>query len=139
GCFLMAGQEISTAAREHLPVAFFILDDHAYHYMQALQEKAYDRTTATHLARLDYEALARGYGVGFMEIRLGDNIAAAVDAALATNGPLLVRVVSEYTDRPVRWLDATRKRYISELSIGQKTRFLSRLGSRAVQLRDRND
>jgi acetolactate synthase-1/2/3 large subunit len=39
----------------------------------------------------------------------------------------------------VRWLDATRKRYISELSIGQKTRFLSRLGSRAVQLRDRND
>ena len=139
GCFLMAGQEISTAAREHLPVAFFILDDHAYHYMQALQEKAYDRTTATHLARLDYEALARGYGVGFMEIRLGDNIAAAVDAALATTGPLLVRVVAEYTDRPVRWLDATRKRYISELSIGQKARFLSRLGSRAVQLRDRND
>lgn len=139
GCFLMAGQEISTAAREHLPVAFFIIDDHAYHYMQALQEKAYDRTTATRLARLDYEALARGYGVGYMEIGPADNLRAAVEAALATNGPLLVRVVAEYTDRPVRWLDATRKRYISELSVAQKTRFLTRLGSRALQLRDRND
>ncbi len=139
GCFLMAGQEISTAAREHLPVAFFIIDDHAYHYMQALQEKAYDRTTATRLARLDYEALARGYGVGYMEIGPADNLQAAVDAALATNGPLLVRVVAEYTDRPVRWLDATRKRYISELSVAQKTRFLTRLGSRALQLRDRSD
>lgn len=139
GCFLMAGQEISTAARENLPVAFFIIDDHAYHYMQALQQKAYDRTTATRLARLDYEALARGYGVGYMEIGPADNLHAAVDAALGGHGPILVRVMAEYTDRPVRWLDATRKRYISELSVAQKTRFLTRLGSRALQLRDRSD
>jgi acetolactate synthase-1/2/3 large subunit len=74
-----------------------------------------------------------------MEIGPADNLQAAVDAALATHGPLLVRVVAEYTDRPVRWLDATRKRYISELSVAQKTRFLTRLGSRALQLRDRSD
>ena len=57
GCFLMSAVEISTAARECLPVKFFVLDDHAYHYMQALQKPAYLRTTATILARLDYAAL----------------------------------------------------------------------------------
>ncbi len=68
GCFLMTAMEISTAARECLPVKFFVLDDQAYHYMQALQKQAYKRTTATVLARLDYAALAKGFGVGYLEI-----------------------------------------------------------------------
>ena len=61
GCFLMSAMEISTAAREHLPVKFFVLDDQAYHYMQELQQPAYLRTTATILAHLDYRALAQGW------------------------------------------------------------------------------
>ena len=68
GCFLMSAMEISTAAREGLPVKFFVLDDQAYHYMQVLQQPAYLRTTATILARLDYAALAQGFGVGYQEI-----------------------------------------------------------------------
>ena len=31
GCFLMTAMEVSTAAREGLPVKFFVLDDQAYH------------------------------------------------------------------------------------------------------------
>src|SRR5207253_5664074 len=69
GCFLMSAMEISTAARECLPVKFFILDDQAYHLMQVLQKPAYHRTNATILARLDYEGLARGFGVAYTEIR----------------------------------------------------------------------
>src|SRR5205085_7277392 len=68
GCFLMSAMEISTAAREGLPVKFFVLDDQAYHYMQELQRPAYVRTTATMLARLDYAALAQGFGVAYQEI-----------------------------------------------------------------------
>ena len=59
GCFLMSAMEISTAAREGLPVKFFVLDDQAYHYMQELQRPAYLRTTATILARLDYRRWRR--------------------------------------------------------------------------------
>lgn len=139
GCFLMAGQEISTAAREGLPVKFFILDDHAYHYMQLLQNAAYDRTTATHLARLDYEALARGYGVEYREIGPGDDLCAVVADILAQPCPILVRVITEYTSRPVRWLAATKSRYTSELSIGQKARFAARLGARSLRIRDFSD
>ena len=64
----MSAMEISTAAREGLPVKIFVLDDQAYHYMQRLQRAAYLRTTATILARLDYSALAQGLGVGYLEI-----------------------------------------------------------------------
>ena len=60
GCFLMSAMEISTAAREGLPVKFFVLDDQAYHYMQVLQKPAYLRTTATILARLDYARPGQG-------------------------------------------------------------------------------
>ena len=70
----MSCTEISTAARERLPVKFFVLDDQAYHYMQELQNPAYLRTPATILARLDYRSLAMGYGVAYQEIRTNDEL-----------------------------------------------------------------
>jgi acetolactate synthase-1/2/3 large subunit len=139
GCFLMSAMEISTAAREGLPVKFFILDDQAYHYMQSLQKPAYLRTTATILARLDYAALARGFGVGYLEIACNDEVEAGVRGALCTPGPLLVRVVTDYGKRPCRWIDAVRQRFTNELCFEQKVRFLARIGSRALDHCPQND
>jgi acetolactate synthase-1/2/3 large subunit len=139
GCFLMSGTEISTAARECLPVKFFVLDDHAYHYMQALQKQAYRRTTATILARLDYAALARGWGVDYLEITSCDELEATLAAALAHPGPALVRVVTDYGTRPCRWIDATKARFTSELTTEQKIRFLARISSRALDHHPQND
>jgi acetolactate synthase-1/2/3 large subunit len=139
GCFLMTAMEISTAAREALPVKFFVLDDQAYHYMQALQEKAYRRTTATILARLDYAALAKGFGVEYMEIDSDKDLEGGVRGALEQPGPVLTRVATDYGKRPIRWLDAVRSRYIDELTREQKVRFLARLGSRALEIRPQND
>ena len=132
GCFLMAMQELSTAARESLPVKCFILDDRAYHYMQMLQQPAYQRTTATHLAKLDYRALAQGFGVAYQEITTTDNLDASVCAALRHAGPVLVRVVTDYNDRKIRWIEAVRHRFVKELTAAQKVRFLSRVGTRMV-------
>ncbi|OWK38554.1 Acetolactate synthase large subunit [Fimbriiglobus ruber] len=132
GCFLMAMQELSTAAREGLPVKWFILDDHAYHYMQALQKPAYRRTTATVLAKLDYRALAQGFGVGYLEVDRLDALDATVAAAFQTVGPVLVRVATDYGDRKIRWIEAVRERFIVDLTPAQKTRFLTRASMRAV-------
>jgi acetolactate synthase-1/2/3 large subunit len=140
GCLLMTGMEVSTAARERLPVKFFILDDQTYHYMQALQEPAYLQTTATILARLDYRALAQGWGVAYHEITSNRDLDAAVLAALTHPGPVLTRVVTDYRGRPIRWLRAVRSRFTSELSLDQKLRFLARIGTRALDLSGpRND
>ncbi len=139
GCFLMSGMEISTAAREHLPVKFFVLDDQAYHYMQELQRAAYLRTTATILARLDYRSLALGWGVGYEEITCGDSLEARLSAILACPGPVLVRVVTDYSRRPIRWLTAARGRFTQDLTLEQKRRFLTRIGTRALDRHPNND
>ncbi len=139
GCFLMSAMEISTASREGLPVKFFILDDQAYHYMQELQIPAYQRTTATILTRLDYGALARGFGVHYHEILNNDNLDAHIRGALSHAGPVLVRVVTNYQSKKIRWIKAARDRYTSELTPQQKIRFLARIGSRNLRRMPEND
>jgi acetolactate synthase I/II/III large subunit len=139
GCFLMSATEISTAARECLPVKFFILDDQAYHYMQMLQKPAYLRTTATILARLDYESLARAYGVAYLEIKSNERLDEYVRAAISHPGPILVRVITDYRERKIRWIEAVRNKFVKELNAAQKARFLARVGSRAVHFQKAND
>jgi acetolactate synthase-1/2/3 large subunit len=139
GCLLMSAMELSTAAREGLPVKFFILDDQAFQYMQRLQQPAYRRTTATVLARLDYAALARTVGLGYVEIIGQADLEGEICNALACPGPVLVRVATDYGKRPMRWLEATSDRFIDELSPGQKARFLARIGARTVAHRRQVD
>lgn len=139
GCLLMSAMELSTAARENLPVKFFILDDGAYHYMQMLQGAAYKRTTATILAPINYESLAKGLGVGYVKIESGETLAEGVKSAFAKPGPVLIQVSTDYGTRPFRWIDAARNRFISELSREQKIRFAARLGSRSVVMRQGSD
>jgi acetolactate synthase-1/2/3 large subunit len=55
-----------------------------------------------------------------------------VRLALATPGPVLVRVLTDYRKLKVRWIDAVRARYTDELTTGQKLRFLARIGGRAI-------
>ncbi len=139
GCFLMSAMEVSTAARESLPVRFFVLDDQAFHYMQALQTQAYRRTTATILARLDYAALAKGLGVAYQQIDGDHDLDGGIRAALQHAGPVLTRVVTDYGQRPMRWLAAAKARYTKEMTTEQKVRFMARLGSRALDVRPNND
>jgi acetolactate synthase-1/2/3 large subunit len=139
GCFMMTAMEISTAARENLPVKFFILDDQAYHYMQKLQKAAYLRTTATILARMDYSAFAQAMGVGYIEIDSTSKLETYIQAALDYPGPVLVRVIVDYRDRKVRWIDSVGQRYFREMTPAQQMRFLARLGSRAVDFVPKND
>jgi acetolactate synthase-1/2/3 large subunit len=139
GCLLMTAMEISTAAREGLPVKFFVLDDQAYGYMQALQIPAYKRTTATVLARLDYPALAKGLGVAYQEISDSHDLEALIRGALETDGPVLTRVVTDYRKRPVRWVEAVKDRFKKELTTEQKVRFAARLGVRSLDHNREND
>ncbi len=137
GCLMMSLVELSTAARECLPVKVFVLDDRAYHYMQMLQEPAYRRTTATHLAKLDYQSLSHGLGLAFTEATKPDHLDGVVRGALAHTGPVLVRIATDYGDRKIRWIEAVRDRFTKELTPAQKARFLARIAAREVGLRHR--
>jgi acetolactate synthase-1/2/3 large subunit len=107
--------------------------------MQRLQKAAYLRTTATILARMDYSAYAQAMGVGYLEIDSTSKLEAGIRAAMAYPGPVLVRVIVDYRDRKIRWIDAVARRYLREMTPAQTTRFLARLGSRAVDFQPAND
>ena len=139
GCFLMTATEISTAARACLPVKFFVLDDQAYHYMQMLQLPAYLRTTATILSRMDYAALAKGYGVAYCEITSPDQLEGGLHNVFGHPGPVLVRVCTDYRKLKIRWIEAVRKRFTKELTAAQKAHYLARIGSRALDSHPNND
>lgn len=132
GCLMMSMVELSTAARAGLPVKVFVLDDRAYHYMQMLQEPAYRRTTATHLAALDYHSLAHGFGLGYVEATRPDQLDGVVKSAVCHAGPVLVRIVTDYGDRKIRWIEAVRDRFSKDLTPAQKARFLARIAAREV-------
>ncbi len=127
GCFWMTAMELTTAVREQLPVKFFILHDNAYHYMQALQKPAYLRTTATILPHLDFGLFAQAIGLPYLEVCQPSDLCATVSHAMATAGPVLVRIKSHYPERKIRWIQAVRNEYLDELKTGQKLRMLTRL------------
>jgi acetolactate synthase-1/2/3 large subunit len=139
GSMLMSAMELSTAAREGLPVKFFVIDDRSYQFMQQLQEPAFLRTTATKLARIDYRALAAALGLAYQDIEAHAELDARVRGAMCHPGPVLVRVACDYDRRPIRWINAVRKRFVDELNPAQKARFLARLAGRAIRGSGRND
>lgn len=132
GAFFMAMQELATTARDCLPVKLFLLDDHAFHYMQMLQKPAYHRTTATHLPQINYRALATAFGVAYMDVTAQDQLPDAVRGAVAHRGSILIRIATDYGDRKIRWIEAVRHKFSKELTAAQKARFLARIGARAM-------
>ena len=89
------------------------------------------------LAQLDCAALA--FGLGYEEINSTAGLEGGIREALCREGPVLVRVVTDYGKRKVRWIDATKGRFTKELSTEQKARFLGRISARSLQPHPRND
>ena len=139
GCFLMSAMEIWSAARQGLPVKFFVFDDGAYHYMQMLQEPVYRRTTATEIARIDYAAFAQGVGVGYNQIASNGDVVPGLQRAFSMAGPILTHVRISYDGREIRWLSALRANYLREMPNREKVRLAARVGVRAVTPRDDSD
>ncbi len=140
GCFLMSAMEISTAAAcrsagEVLRARRSGLPLHAG--IAASRLRSYDRH---HSARLNYAALAEGWGVHYQEICTNADLEAGIRGALDFCGPVLVRVVTDYEHRPVRWLGAARRRFLQELACDhQRLRFVARAGTRALNRHPDND
>jgi len=81
----------------------------------------------------------KGFGVAYLQIEDENDLEAGIRSALEHNGPVLVRILTDYGARPLRWLEAAKARYTKELTAAQKARFAARLGSRALDLHPRND
>jgi acetolactate synthase-1/2/3 large subunit len=108
GCFLMAAQELATAAALALPIVFLVVNNGAYGTIRMHQETRFPgRRVATDLVNPDFVALARAYGLAGFRVAATADFAAALSAARALAGPALIELQTSIEDiAPGRLLSA---------------------------------
>jgi acetolactate synthase-1/2/3 large subunit len=101
GGFTMTAQELATAARYRLRVIAIIHNDSAYGAIRNLQRVRHEaRFRDTDLNNPDFVLLGRAYGVPARQARDAGELAEALRAALALDGPSVIEVPDRW--RPLR-------------------------------------
>lgn len=100
GGFMMTGQELTTAARERLKTIVIVCDNQAHGSILYSQWQHFDadRDYATRLESPDFVGIARAYGVPGWRVERSDAFPAALDSALAADGPALLHLVTDQRD-----------------------------------------
>jgi len=108
GCFLMAVQELATAAQLGLSIIYLVINNGSYGTIRMHQESRFPgRRMATDLANPDFVALARAFGLGAWRVAATAEFAPALRAARAHAGPTLIELVTSIRDiSPGRLLPA---------------------------------
>ena len=96
GSLLMNIAELATAAQEELPVKVLLLDNEALGMVRQQQDMFWGgRRTASALGGLDWELVARGFGVAARSVSDGADLDEALQDTLAEDGPALLHVAIE--------------------------------------------
>jgi acetolactate synthase-1/2/3 large subunit len=94
GDFLMSGQELATAAREGAAVLFLVVDNGMYGTIRMHQEREYPgRVTGTALTNPDFAAYAASFGAHAERVERTEEVAPALERALAAGRPALLHLV----------------------------------------------
>lgn len=93
GCFLMNGQEFTTAAQYDLPIIVIVVNNGIYGTIRMHQEREYpSRVVATDLKNPDFAALARAYGGHGETVEKTEDFAPAFERARASGKPAIVEI-----------------------------------------------
>jgi acetolactate synthase-1/2/3 large subunit len=93
GCFLMNGQELSTAVRYELPIVIIVANNGMYGTIRMHQEREYpSRVSGTDLQNPDFAAYARSFGANGETVEKTEDFPAVFDAALNSSKPSLIEL-----------------------------------------------
>ena len=100
GGFMMTGQELSTAAQERLNIVVIVCDNQAHGSILHAQWQQYagESDYATRIASPDFVAVARAYGVPGWRVERSADFAAALQAAMGSDGPALLHLITDQRD-----------------------------------------
>lgn len=94
GCFMMAAQELATAAATGARVVFIVMNNGMYGTIRMHQEREFPgRVSGTGLVNPDFVAFARSFGLPAKRIASDDEVDDALARALAGDGPALIEVM----------------------------------------------
>ena len=93
GDFLMTGQELATAVQEALPIVVLVVNNGMYGTIRMHQERSYPgRVVGTDLVNPDFAAYARAFGAHGAVVERSEDVAGALDEALACGRPALLEL-----------------------------------------------
>ncbi len=93
GGFMYSVNELATAVKYRLPVAFLVMNDDRYGAIKWLQQTLFEgRWGEADLANPDFPALARAFGARGERVADVDALGAALKAALAADGPTVLEL-----------------------------------------------
>ncbi len=92
GGFMFTMSELMVAAQHRLPMPFVIWNDRAFGEIDRLMRERGFEPMATELHVPDLATLAAAYGAAYARADEPEDLAAAVESALAADGPTLVEV-----------------------------------------------
>ena len=96
GCFHMNMNELSTAAKQELPIIEIIMNNNVLGMVRQWQRMFYEsRFSATTLNKhTDYEMVAKGLGANAFTVNTPQELASALDAALSCrNKPTVINCI----------------------------------------------
>ncbi len=102
---------IATAMESEIPVVWIVMDNSAFGVIAGLEEAKYNTTFGTVFLRkgkpyhVDYAAIARAHGANGIDITHADELLPAIQAALQSELPTLIRIpmVNVPTPTPGHW------------------------------------
>jgi len=92
GGFMFSVNELATAVKYRLPIAFVVMNDDRYGAIKWLQEKLYGRSGEADLANPDFMALARAFGARGERVTQVEALPSALAAAFRADGPTVIEV-----------------------------------------------
>jgi acetolactate synthase-1/2/3 large subunit len=92
GGFMFSVNELATAVKYRLPIAFLVMNDDRYGAIKWLQERMFGRWGEADLANPDFPALARAFGCRGERLPGVDALPAALAAAFKADGPTVLEL-----------------------------------------------
>ena len=102
GGFAYSVQELEVMARLRLPVITVLLNNSALAWIKHAEKARFgERYISTDFTRVDFAAVARGFGVPAWTARTAAELHAALDQARLAEGPALVDVITDQWETPL--------------------------------------
>jgi acetolactate synthase-1/2/3 large subunit len=96
GGFAHSWAELETLRRLRLPITVLVLNNSILGYQKHAEDVVFgDHTDAVDLTAVDHAAIAWAYGVQGVRVERGEDVGAALDAAFALDGPMLIDVITD--------------------------------------------
>ena len=101
GCFRMNMNELATASRYHIPVIQIVINNHVLGMVRQWQTLFYgQRYSQTILNdKVDFCKVAEGLGCEAIRVTTKEEVAPAIEKAIAYNGPVLIECVIPGDDK----------------------------------------